>query len=342
MASAPAPSASPAAASPVGVVLMNLGGPDSLDAVEPYLRLLFADPDVIKLPLLMRPFQPLLARMIARRRGPQSRENYRLIGGKSPIAAESAAQAAAVAAELARRGHAVRPYVAMACWHPFSDETMRDMRAHGVRRAVAVPLFPHYSGTTTGSSWKALQKAAARAGGDVELALVERYPDAPGYLDAVADRTREAIENLPEQHRRVAPVIFSAHGLPEAYIRDGDPYLDDIRVTVAAVTRSLGLGERARLSFQSRVGRQRWLGPQTEEVLHELGAAGEKAVVVVPVAFTGEHIETLQEIDLLFKDHATKAGIAFFSRAATVGVHPAFVRALADLAEAKGRAQGWL
>jgi ferrochelatase len=270
-----------------------------------------------------------------------SRDNYRLIGGRSPIAAESTAQAAAVAAELVRRGLRARPYVAMAAWHPLSDETVRDMRAHGLSRAVAVPLFPHYSRTTTGSSWKALTRAVARSGGGLDLTLVERYPDAPGYLQAVSDRVAEAIATLPPDHRGSAPVIFSAHGLPEAYIQRGDPYLDDIRVTVSAVVRHLGLGARARLAFQSRVGRMRWLGPQTEEVLHELGAAGVTAVVVVPIAFTGEHIETLQEIDILFRDHAEKAGIVHFGRARTVGCHPAFIGALADLTEAAARARGW-
>src|SRR5262249_28218753 len=155
------------------------------------------------------------------------------------------------------------------------------------------------------------------------------------------ERVRDAIATLPAEHQDRAPVIFSAHGLPEKYIVGGDPYLDEIRVTVAEVVRRLGLSARSRLSFQSRVGRMRWLGPQTEEVLHELGAAGETAVVVVPVAFTGEHIETLQEIDILFREHAARVGIVHFARAGTVGCHPAFVRALADLVETAARGRGW-
>lgn len=326
---------------PLGIVLLNLGGPDSLEAVQPYLRRLFGDPDVIQFPAPLRPLQPLFARTIASRRAAMSRDNYRLIGGRSPIADESAAQAAAVAAELGRRGLPARPFVAMACWHPLSEETVREMRAQGVARAVAVPLYPHYSRTTTGSSWRLLRQAVDRAGGGIELALVERYPDAPSYLEAVAERVSEAIATLPPEHRASAPVIFSAHGLPEAYVRRGDPYLDDIRVTVAAVTRQLGLGGRASLAFQSRVGRMRWLGPQTDDVLRAMGTEGVRAVVVVPIAFTGEHIETLQEIDILFKEHAEKAGIIYFARARTVGCHPAFVRALADLAESAARARGW-
>jgi ferrochelatase len=336
---APAPAGAAAAAGPLGLVALNLGGPDSLDDVEPFLRRLFGDPDVIQLGWA-RPLQPLLARLVARRRGPVSRAAYAQIGGRSPIREETNAQAAAVAAELGRRGLAVRPVVAMAAWHPLANEAVAELRAHGVRRAVALPLYPHKSRATTGSSLGQLEKARAQAGG-LEIAAIERYPDAEGYLGAVAARIEEALLTLPPERRADAPVLFSAHGLPEVYIRRGDPYLDDVRTTVLAVTRRLGLGARARLCFQSRVGPQRWLRPTTEAVLDELAAAGTPAVVVVPIAFTGEHIETLQEIDILYRERAEKAGIAHFARARTVGCHPAFIAALADLVLAAARARGW-
>jgi ferrochelatase len=211
------------------------------------------------------------------------------------------------------------------------------MRADGVARAVAVPLFPHFSRTTTGSAFGLLERAAD----GLEVARVERYPDAAGYVEALCDRVREAIAMLPAEQRDTAPVLFSAHGLPESYIRRGDPYLDDVHVTVAAVTRALHLGTRAQLAFQSRVGPQRWLGPYTEEALDRLAEGGCTAVVVCPVAFTGEHIETLQEIDIVYRQRAEKRGIRHFARARTVGCHPAFVRALADLALGAARARGW-
>jgi len=157
----------------------------------------------------------------------------------------------------------------------------------------------------------------------------------------VVERFEEAVATLPAEHRATAPVLFSAHGLPEAYIKRGDPYLDDVRLTVETVTRRLNLGARARLCFQSRVGPQRWLGPTTEAVLDELAAAKTPAVIVVPIAFTGEHIETLQEIDILYKERAQQAGIVHFARARTVGCHPAFIAALADLVEATAHARGW-
>jgi protoporphyrin/coproporphyrin ferrochelatase len=327
---------------PLGIVLLNLGGPDSPAAVEPFLRNLFADPDVIQLPPVVRWFQPLFARLIARNRAPLSRAAYAQIGGRSPIAEESAAQATAVADELGRRRVRAHGVVAMGCWHPFSDEAVASLAALGIKRAVAVPLFPHYSRSTTGSSFTALDKAVAKAGGHLELARVDRYPVAPGYLEAVIDRVRTAAAMIPLEERERVPVLFSAHGLPEVYIRRGDPYLDDIRTTVAAVTTRLGLGARARLCFQSRVGPQRWLGPTTEDTLAAVAAEGHRAVVVVPIAFTGEHIETLQEIDILYKEHAERAGIVHFARARTVGVHPAFIAALAELAEAAARDRGWV
>jgi ferrochelatase len=336
----------------LGVVLLNLGGPDTLAAVEPFLRNLFSDPDVIQLPPVVRLLQPLLARMIAQRRGPQSRAAYEQIGGRSPIAEESAAQAEAVALALEQRGVRAHGVVAMGCWHPFSDEAVATLASLGIKRAVAVPLFPHYSRSTTGSSFVALDKAiargaaagtfGARAGDTLELARVERYPTAPGYLDALVDRVRAAAASVPHAERSAVPVLFSAHGLPESYIERGDPYLDEIRMTVAAIVARLCLVCCARLCFQSRVGPQRWLGPTTEEALADVARAGHRSVVVVPVAFTGEHIETLQEIDILYKQEAERAGIACFARARTVGTHPAFIGALADLALGAARARGWV
>jgi len=323
---------------PIGIVALNLGGPDSLDDVEPFLRNLFADPYVIQLGWVGF-LQPAFARFISRRRAPVSREAYAQIGGRSPIREESTAQVTAVTDELRRRGLTARPYVAMGCWHPFAHETAAAIRADGVRRAVALPLFPHFSNSTTGSAFAAVRRDIAGAG--IDVAYVDRYPDAPGYVTAVADRLCDALAELPEEQRQTAPVLFSAHGLPESYIRRGDPYLDDVRTTVAAVSRRLGLGSRASLCFQSRVGRQRWLQPYTEEALDRIAESGQTMVAVCPVSFTGEHIETLQEIDILYRQRARQRGIVHFARARTVGTHPGFISALADLSLAAARARGW-
>ncbi len=327
-------------AGPLGLIVLNLGGPTNLDDVEPFLRRLFGDPDVIQLGWL-RPLQPLFARLVAKRRAPFSREAYAQIGGRSPILEETTTQAQAVASALARRGVYVHPVVAMAAWHPFADEALAELVSRGIRRAIALPLYPHESRATTGSSLNQLEDARAKVNPGIEIAAIKRYPDAGGYLAAVADRIREAIDSLPPEHRDSAPVLFSAHGLPESYIARGDPYLDDIRTTVDAVSERMKLGPRARLCFQSKVGRQRWLGPSTEVVLEELAGGGTRAVVVVPIAFTGEHVETLQEIDILFKARALAGGIQHFARARTVGVHADFIQALAALALDAARAKGW-
>jgi ferrochelatase len=329
-----------APAPPLGIIALNLGGPASLDDVEPFLRRLFGDPDVIQLGWA-RPLQPLLARLIARRRAPFSRDAYQQIGGRSPILEETTAQVEAVVAALGARGIAAVPAVAMAAWHPFAEAALAALAGGGVTRAVALPLYPHQSRTTTGSSLGQLEKARARQPG-IEIAEIKRYPDAAGYLQAVAERMEEAARALPPELAASVPVLFSAHGLPEVYIKRGDPYLDDIRTTVSALTQRLKLGARARLCFQSRVGPQKWLGPTTEEAIHELGQAGARGVLVVPIAFTGEHIETLQEIDILYRELAQKAGIVHFARARTVGTHPAFIGALADLCESAARARGWV
>jgi ferrochelatase len=329
---------------PIGLVVMNLGGPTSLDDVEPFLRRLFGDPDVIQLGWLSF-LQPLLARTIAKRRSPESRTAYSRIGGRSPIREESNAQANAVAAELLRRGVRVRPVLAMAAWHPLADEALRELAAQGIERAVALPLYPHESRATTGSSLNQLEHARAaqadKKTGGIEIAPIKSYPDADGYVRAVIETVEEAIATLPAEHQKTAPVLFSAHGLPEAYIKRGDPYLDDVRTTVEAVTRRMNLGARSLLCFQSRVGPQRWLGPATDALLKKLAEEGTKAVVVVPIAFTGEHIETLEELDIRYKEQAQQGGIVHFARARTVGCHPAFIGALADLVEAAAHARGW-
>jgi len=318
----------------LAVVALNMGGPDSPQAVEPFLRNLFRDPDLIQLGW-MRPLQPLLARMIARRRAPFSRAAYAQIGGRSPIREESQAQVAAVVKAMEGLGIPARPYVAMSYWHPFPAETAARMRDDGITRALLLPLYPHRSRTTTGSVLRTMQVALAEH--EIDSTGLDGFATAPGYIEALCARIQEVTAELPEAARTQAPVLFSAHGLPESYVRQGDPYLDDVRATVAAVTRRLGLAARARLSFQSRVGRQRWLGPTTEDTLDALADAGHHAIVVVPVSFTGEHVETLQEIDILYREHAARRGLSHFARARTVGCHPAFIAELANRLAAQAR-----
>jgi ferrochelatase len=322
----------------LGVVALNMGGPDSLAAVQPFLRNLFADPDIIQLGWA-RPVQPLLAGFIARRRAAFSRAAYAQIGGRSPIREESTAQVQAVVAAMAAAGVGARPYLAMSYWHPLPGEAAAAMQADGITQALLLPLYPHRSRTTSGSAFRTIESALKKTA--IVTARIDGYATMAGYLDALVDRITEAAGQLPEPERATAPVLFSAHGLPLDYIRRGDPYLDDIRATVAAVTRRLGLESRAHLAFQSRVGRRRWLGPTTEETLDGLAAAGHRAVVVVPISFTGEHVETLQEIDIVYRERAGAHGLTSLARARTVGCHPAFIAGLADSLVAAARARGW-
>jgi ferrochelatase len=301
------------------------------------LRNLFADPDVIQLGWA-RPVQPLLARFIARRRAAFSRAAYAQIGGRSPIRDESSAQVQAVVRDMAAAGVLARPYLAMSYWHPFPAETAAVMRADGITQALLLPLHPQRSRTTSGSAFRTVEAALA----GIATARIDGYATAPGYIEALCDRITDALGQLPEMERATAPVLFSAHGLPVDYIRRGDPYLDDIRATVAAVTRRLGLQDRSQLAFQSRVGRRRWLAPSTEEALDAVAAVGHRAVVVVPVSFTGEHLETLQEIDILYRERAAARGIVSFARARAVGYHPAFIAGLAALLISAAHDRGWV
>jgi ferrochelatase len=324
--------------SPIGIVALNLGGPDSPEAVEPFLRNLLGDPDVIQFGWL-RFIQPIFAKRIAKRRAPYTTSLYNQIGRWSPIREESQAQVEAVVQDLAHRGIAAKAYVAMGCWHPFSEEAVAQIQRDGVQRVVLMPLYPHLSRTTTGSSFKAFDKAAKGKG--LHLQRITSYPTHPGYIDAVAATIAEAEASIPPELRGRAPVLFSAHGLPEKYVQRGDPYLAEIQATVAAVSKQLELGNRQRLSFQSRLGRARWLSPSTEDMLATLAKEGHKALVLCPISFTGEHIETLHECDILYREACQQLGISIFARARTVGSDPRYIAALADLCQTAISAAGW-
>jgi ferrochelatase len=323
----------------IAIVALNLGGPDSPEAVEPFLRNLLGDPDVIQFGWL-RFIQPLFARIIAHRRAPFTNSLYQQIGHYSPIREESQNQAQAVAELLRQKGYPTEGFVAMGCWHPFADETVSELKKRGIRRVVLLPLYPHRSRTTSGSAFRAFDKAAKSQG--LDLVRVDGYATHPGYIDAVAATVTAAEANVPPEQRLTIPVLFSAHGLPVRYIDKGDRYLADIKATVSAVSTQLSLGNRTRLSFQSRLGRAQWLTPSTEEMLQTLGKEGHKTIILVPISFTGEHIETLHECDILYREVATTHGITTFVRARTVGISPIFIAALADCCEQAMKKIGWV
>jgi len=320
---------------PTALILLNMGGPDSTEAVEPFLYNLFSDRELIQLPLggvLQKPF----ARLIAHFRSKRVRLNYQMIGGKSPLLDWTRRQAEGIAGAL---GDDFRPAVVMRYAQPRAEETLRQLAAAGVRQAVVLSMYPHYTGATTGSSLNDFRRAAARVFPELKYTVIEEWYDWPGYLDALASRVNEGLELFHELVREQVQILFSAHALPQKFIDRGDPYLEHVLATVKGVM--LRVGERSwHLAFQSRSGPVRWMEPDTVEVIDQLAADGCEALLLVPISFVSDHIETLHEIDIEYSEHAQAKGIRIFHRAPSLNDRPDFLRALAELVRAhleKGR-----
>lgn len=318
---------------PVGVLLFNMGGPGTLDDVEPFLVNLFSDRDIIELPMGAL-LQPVVARLIARKRGPDVRRNYASIGGGSPQLALTRAQAASLQERLAlTTGRRVVVEIAMRYWQPDTEHALRRLAAAGVSRVVTLTLYPHYSRATTGSSRREFDRVLSRPEwrGRFDVSHVDAYPDHPLYLDAMTDTVRRALDGFAPARRNQVTLVFSAHGLPQKFIDEGDPYVEHTQRTVQGVLRRLGVRNPYVVAFQSRTGPVKWIGPGTEDVLRELGTIGVRDVLMVPVSFVCDHIETLYEVDQLFRDAARAAGIEDYRRTAALNTHPLFIAALADL-----------
>ncbi len=310
----------------IAVVAYNLGGPDSPEAVKPFLKNLFSDPMIIRLPGPLRWF---VASMISRRRAPVAREIYAKIGGRSPILPETQKQADALQAAL---GDGFRVFVAMRYWHPFADQVARDVAAWKPDRVVLLPLYPQFSTTTTESFLRIWRHAARAASLDVPTAEVCCYPDHEGFVRALHRVTADAIAEVPDGMKY--RVLFSAHGLPKKIVDAGDPYADQVERTAAAVIARLGVeGLDSVVCYQSRVGPLEWLKPYTEDEIHRAGDE-KTALVVVPVAFVSEHSETLVELDMEYRELAHEAGVPAYVRAPTVNADAAFIAGLAAIVRA--------
>ena len=306
------------------VLLLQMGGPDSLDAVRPFLLNLFTDREIIRIgPAWLQPF---ISRMIVRRRTPVVMAKYREIGGKSPIRELTEGQAAALQQELG-----IPCAVGMRYWHPFTGDALRQLQQRGVARIVALSLYPHYSRATTGSSFNDLDRRLAELGGAFELIRISHFYDHPRYIEALVEQIRQGLAGFPDPGQ--VELLFSAHSLPQAFIDQGDPYLDQIRSTVRLVMARLG-DIRYHLAFQSRAGPVKWLEPATDEKLRELAASGCNQLLVVPLSFVSDHIETLHEIDIEYAAEARALGIATFRRVPSLNSSPTFIRCLAELVEA--------
>jgi ferrochelatase len=306
------------------VVMFNLGGPDELAAVKPFLFNLFYDPAITE---LAAPFRWLFAKLLTAKREKAVQANYALMGGKTPLLAETQAQMEALEVALADQGE-LRCFMAMRYWHPLSEATVAEVAAWQPDRILLLPLYPHYSAATTGSSIAAWEQAARAGGLDIPTQTLCCYPLEPGFVQAHAALIREV---WPQPQAGKPRLLFSAHGLPEAFIRKGDPYQWQIEQTCAAVVKALEIKDLDwQICYQSRVGPQTWIGPFTDQEVERGGADG-VALVLCPIAFVSEHIETLVEMDVAYAKLAAHSGVPAYVRVPTLSARPAFIEALAAL-----------
>ena len=314
----------------VGVLLLNLGGPDKLDDVGPFLYNLFSDPEIIRLPFpwLQKP----LAWFIASRRTRTSQENYKQIGGGSPLRRITEAQGQALKEQLSYLGQEVNIYVGMRYWHPYTEEAIAQITQDNIEHLVILPLYPQFSISTSGSSFRLLDKLWQEDPKlqPIEYTVIPSWYKEPGYLQSMAQLIAQELEQFPNPDE--VHIFFSAHGVPKSYVEEaGDPYQQEIEECTALIMQTLNRPNVHTLAYQSRVGPVEWLQPYTEDALKELGAQGVKDLVVVPISFVSEHIETLQEIDIEYREVAEKSGIHNFRRVPAPNTHPVFINALADL-----------
>ncbi|KIK67415.1 hypothetical protein GYMLUDRAFT_156673 [Collybiopsis luxurians FD-317 M1] len=311
--------------------MLNMGGPSTVEETHDFLKNLFSDNDLIPLP-----FQSILAPYIARRRTPMIEKQYADIGGGSPILKYTRMQGEAMAKlldELHPKTAPHKAYVAFRYARPLTQETAQEMKADGVTRAVAFTQYPQYSCSTTGSSLNEIFRRgkAGEFGQDVSWSVIDRWGTHPGFIEAVAQNIETALAKFPASTRSETVILFSAHSLPLSVVNRGDPYILEVSASVSAVMQRLGQSNPYRLVWQSKVGPSRWMGPQTSEALKGLARLGRKQVVLVPIAFTSDHIETLYELDLEYMKEARQLGIEAL-RSESLNDSPVFIRALADIA----------
>jgi protoporphyrin/coproporphyrin ferrochelatase len=304
---------------PLGLLVMAYGGPDSLDEVAAYL-------------LDVRGGRPTSDEIIH-----EVRERYRAIGGRSPILERTQAQAGALEAALRQRGAPFRAWVGMRHWHPYIQAALEDMQAAGIERAVGLVMAPHYSRMSIGAYFKKV----ADAGSAVQVAPIERWHLLPGYIEALAEHVQEALRRFPADARSGVPVIFTAHSLPERILEWGDPYPDELLATVRAVAERLGQQPHEFAYQSAAMTPDPWLGPDAGEVISRLAADGARNVLIAPIGFVTEHVEILYDVDIDFKRQADSLGVRL-ERIRMLDSAPAMVDGLAELVCATAAEQGWL
>lgn len=306
----------------IGVLLLNLGGPERLEDVRPFLFNLFSDRQIIRLgPKFL---QKTIARIIAHRRAPKSMANYKRIGGGSPIRKKTEEQAGALEQALRQDGDfIVRP--CMRYWHPLANAALKEMERAQVKEIIALPLYPHYSIATTGSSLSDLHRTKALLGMNFPIREIHSWPVEPAYIDCLAERIRDGVQSFQGEP---VQVVYSAHSLPVQFIQEGDPYVEHLKQSIRAIEECTGI--EGRLCYQSRSGPVEWLGPALPEVIAELAAEGCANMLVMPISFVSDHVETLFEIDIQYRDMAEGLGMRF---ASTRGLNadPRFIASLRNL-----------
>jgi len=315
----------------IAVVLFQLGGPDSLDSVQPFLYNLFCDPDIIDLPGAFL-FRKPLARFISTRRAPKVQELYKRIGAKSPILKQTQLQAESLKSALDKLGIGADVHIAMRYWHPMTDEVVKKLLNSQTNEVVLLPLYPHYSRATTGSSfneWKRVTQRLRYNG--VTTKFVESYCDHPLYIEAMVEHVNLALVRLPKKEQEKVHLVFSAHGIPVSFVKDGDPYPDHIQRSYELIAEKGAWELPHHLCFQSKVGPQKWLEPSLTKTIEELAAQKISHLVVIPISFVTDHIETLSEINIEAREEAKELGIQNFEMMPALIRNKKFIDCLADL-----------
>ena len=320
-----------------GVLLLQMGGPRSLDEVESYIQRLFNDPYLVRLPFWVNLFRGPLSRRVARKRAPEVREQYALIGGSSPNNRVTAEQAAALQLDL---GADFRCYAAMAYTPPTIGEALRAAMKDGCTRWVAVSMFPQYCTASTEAAFAELRTEIAAAGVDAgRVAWVERWGDNPAYLDALAADVKKTVQTAVEEGPGAPHLVISAHGIPISYIESGDPYIQEIESSLAGLRQRLPASIPITLAFQSRATPVKWKEPSTIDILTKLGQEGVRNIVVLPISFVNDHIETLYEIDIQLADIARSFGVESYRRVPVFNVDSRLTAILRELVLEKVAAQ---
>ena len=320
----------------VGVLLLNLGGPESLDDVQPFLFNLFADPDIIRLPPTLQFLQPVIAQFVSILRAPKSKEGYEAIGGGSPLRRITEEQADALAQALNMKGIHAHTYVAMRYWKPFTEDAIAAVKRDNISRLVVLPLYPQFSVSTSGSSLRLLERLlkSDSALANIKHVVIPSWYQRQGYVEAMANLISEELkEGRNFSDTSQVEIFFSAHGVPQSYVDDGDPYKEEMEHCVRLIMdelRNRGIMNTHTLAYQSRVGPVEWLRPYTDDSIRYLAQSGVKSLLAVPISFVSEHIETLEEIDMEYRELAESVGIKEWARVPALNTDSTFINDLAD------------